>query len=429
MPISNDMMMQISQLLGNSCGWSLKPADHKRITTAIKALCANQAFNESDFFAQLLVNESLQQQIVDELVIPETYFFRYSKSFDHLREQASQWLLENKTGMLRIASIPSATGEECYSIAMILHDAGIPLERFSVDAIDVSALLIERAKQGIYSRHCLRRHPLVEQSKYFDEVSGGLQVKVEIRDRVNFMQGNVKALPAAFFQTKYPIVFCRNLLIYLTNDVRMMLFRQLKSMLTHDGELFAGPAEVSFFLQQGMQPVDKTQVFSLQFLSPGLTTTRPNKTKALTRLVKTGVAAKPAQPRPFTNENKRKSLKVGDQTSNKARVPDVAESVEKSNDAVLIEVRQLADSGDLTAAYRMNELLLKKNKSVPAFLLQGEILLAMERLSESIQAMKKVLYLEPDNEDALSHLVLMCKRKGHLADATRYQQSLNGCRG
>jgi len=425
MQISNDMMMRISQLLGNSCGWALTPADYKRVARVIKTVISRQALDEQDFFAELFMSEHLQQQLVDELVIPETYFFRYSQSFDHLRELAAQWLLKNKTGMLRVASIPSATGEESYSIAIILRDAGIPLERFSVDAVDLSAPLIERAKQGVYSRHCLRRHPLVEQSKYFDEVSGGLQVKAEIRARVNFMQGNVRALPSAFFQSKYPIVFCRNLLIYLTDDVRRVLFRQLKAMLTLDGELFVGSAEMSFFLQQGMQPVDVSQVFLLQFPSPGSTTNKQGKTKALSRLVKTGVMAKPAEPKSITIENKRQSLKA----ANRVQLLDVAKSVEKSNDDVLIEIRKLADCGDLTAAYRMSELLLKKDKSVSVFLLQGEILLAMERLPESIQAMKKVLYLEPDNENALSHLVLMCKRKGNLAEATRYQQSLNGSRG
>jgi len=422
MQISNDMMMQISLLLGNSCGWNLTPADHKRVTKAIKDVRSRQALDNQSFFSDLFVNEQLQRQLVDELVIPETYFFRYSQSFEHLRELAAQWLLKNDSGVLRVASIPSATGEECYSIAMILHDAGIPLERFSVDAVDVSAPLIERAKLGIYSRNCLRRHPLVEQTKYFDEVSGGLQVKAEIRDRVNFMQGNVKKLPAAFSPSNYPIVFCRNLLIYLTDDVRSALFKQLKTMLKRGGLLFVGPVEVTFFLQQGMEAVDKSQVFLVKFPSAGSAVRKPAQIKPIGSLGKLKSTAKPTKPESFKTEIQRKKAQ-----NNQPKLESLSFKDEKPKE-LLIEIRQLADSGDLTSAYRMTEELLKKEKSVTGFLLQGEILLAMGRLPESIQAMKKVLYMEHSNKDALSHLVLICRRNGDLKEASRYQQCLEGAR-
>ena len=97
------------------------------------------------------------QELIEAVIVPETWFFRDREAFAALaRLVYEEWLGAHATGVLRVLSLPCSTGEEPYSAAMALLDAGWPAERFRVDALDISAHALAAARRGVYGRNSFR---------------------------------------------------------------------------------------------------------------------------------------------------------------------------------------------------------------------------------------------------------------------------------
>ena len=98
-----------------------------------------------------------QQALIEAVIVPETWFFRYPESFATLAKLASKRLAAiNNMRALRILSLPCSTGEEPYSIAMALLDAGLKPHQFKVDGMDVSPLSVEKARRALYGKNSFR---------------------------------------------------------------------------------------------------------------------------------------------------------------------------------------------------------------------------------------------------------------------------------
>ena len=110
-----------------------------------------------DYAARVADSEAEQQALIEEVVVPESWFFRDERPFrwlaDHVR---ARWVADPRRPPLRALSIPCAGGQEPYSIAITLLDAGLPARRLRIDAVDVSARLLEVARRGVYSANAFR---------------------------------------------------------------------------------------------------------------------------------------------------------------------------------------------------------------------------------------------------------------------------------
>ncbi|NEM13145.1 MAG: chemotaxis protein CheR, partial [Xanthomonas perforans] len=113
--------------------------------------------NEDAYWLKVHNCASEQQALVEAVVVPETWFFRYPESFVALvnlaRERSTQLAGARP---LRILSLPCSTGEEPYSIAMALLDAGLPGDGFRIDAMDISEVNLQRAERALYGRNSFR---------------------------------------------------------------------------------------------------------------------------------------------------------------------------------------------------------------------------------------------------------------------------------
>jgi chemotaxis protein methyltransferase WspC len=195
------------------------------------------------------------------VIVPETWFFRYPESFATLAKLASKRLAEiNNLRALRILSLPCSTGEEPYSIAMALLDAGLQPHQFKVEGMDVSPLSVERpgVRCMARTRFAVRIWPsatgISPQNDGFASVTGCGPGAPAGRQRA---RSGVARQRAA-----YDFVFCRNLLIYFDQPTQQQVFEVLKRLTHVDGVLFIGPAEGSLLGRLGMRSIGMPQSFA-----------------------------------------------------------------------------------------------------------------------------------------------------------------------
>lgn len=129
-----------------------------------RSICGS--INLNDYF-QLLQNSKQEfDELVELIVVPETWFFRDGQPYNAIASYVrSQWLNKSHIGKLRLLSIPCSTGEEPYSLAMTLLDLGLLPNQFNIDAVDISKKSLAKAKKGIYGRHSFRRDNLEFQTR------------------------------------------------------------------------------------------------------------------------------------------------------------------------------------------------------------------------------------------------------------------------
>ncbi len=132
----------------------------------------------------------------------------------------NEWMPAHPNSTLRILSVPCATGEEPYSIAMALMDSGLPATRFRIDAVDVSLRVLDHARRGIYGRNSFRGADLPFRDRYFRQVENGHLLSEIVRERVDFRQGNLLAHDFASHEGLYDYIFCRNVLIYFDGEAQ-----------------------------------------------------------------------------------------------------------------------------------------------------------------------------------------------------------------
>lgn len=183
--------------------------------------------------------------LADRLVVAETWFFRGGGLFAELARQVAGWQPAPQAGRpFRALSLPCSSGEEPYSLAIALLEAGVPPERWTVDGIDLSPRLIEAARRGEYREFSFRQTDPALRERYFRPVGDRWELSARVRGLVRFRVGNLlgSAL-AADVSGPYDLVLCRNLLIYLTPAARRQALDALQRLLTRGGLLAVGHAE------------------------------------------------------------------------------------------------------------------------------------------------------------------------------------------
>ncbi len=186
-------------------------------------------------------------ELVELLVVPETWFFRGSATYEFLgsfaREARHRW---NPGMPLRILSAPCSTGEEPYSIVMALLAEGWPLEALQVEGIDLSRRALSTAATAAYSGRAFRETtPLASTCRTRHFRSDGTREWLEprIRDVVRWRQANLMNPIFLPDSAPFDIVFCRNVLIYLHDEARQRVRDHLHRVLRPGGLLFLGHAD------------------------------------------------------------------------------------------------------------------------------------------------------------------------------------------
>lgn len=201
---------------------------------------------------------SLAVEVVEAMTTNETFFFRDKIPFDHLRDVMLPALAAARARQkrIRIWCTAAASGQEPYSIAMVIRGMSAQLRGLTIEilATDISGAVLERAKAGLYSQFEVQRGvPIQLLVRYFSKVGENWQIAPEIREMVQFRPLNLlhdfKPLG------RFDVVFCRNVLIYFDQPTKVAVLERLARQMPEDGYLVLGAAETVVGLSEAFRPL------------------------------------------------------------------------------------------------------------------------------------------------------------------------------
>ncbi|HVW72103.1 MAG TPA: protein-glutamate O-methyltransferase [Rhizomicrobium sp.] len=194
---------------------------------------------------------AVKSKVVDAMTTNETSFFRDNHPFDTLRQAVIPGLIERRaaTRTLRIWSAACSTGQEPYSLAMMMRDNFPILAGWKVEIIatDLSPTVLDRAREGVYSTFEVQRGlPIQMLVRHFDQEEPNWRIKREIRQTISFRPLNLLEDFSALGQ--FDIVLCRNVLIYFDQPTKTRILGGITRRMASDGALLLGGAESVFGL-------------------------------------------------------------------------------------------------------------------------------------------------------------------------------------
>lgn len=215
--------------------------------------------------------DELKLKIIDALTINETLFFRDVHTFDTLKDNIIPGIIAKKTNdkRLNIWCAASSSGQEPYTIAMILKEHAAPLKDWTINFIasDISEKMLERAKAGIYNQLEVNRGlPLPYLVKYFEKSGSNWQIKKEIRDMVKYQKIN---LMNPWLLPTMDLIFMRNVLIYFNLETKKNIFERVEKILHPTGYLFLGGAETTLGVGNEFERIGINRVSCYQLKKGG----------------------------------------------------------------------------------------------------------------------------------------------------------------
>jgi chemotaxis protein methyltransferase WspC len=372
---------------------------------------ASKALTADEYWHTLLGSQDEQQALIEAVIVPETWFFRYPESFATLAKLATKRLNDiNNMRALRILSLPCSTGEEPYSIAMALLDAGLQPHQFKVEGMDVSPLSVEKARRALYGKNSFRGQDIAFRDRHFTaEGEEGYRLSGRVLEQVRLQVGNLLDPTLLANELPYDFVFCRNLLIYFDQPTQQQVFEVLKRLTHVDGVLFIGPAEGSLLGRLGMRSIGIPQSFAFSRQSapePAPIATFVPTPLPVHQPVRS-VTPPPVRSRPFAPV---------------APLPVVTKVANPDTAALLANIAALANEGKSAEARAACDSYLRSHEPVAqVFYWLGLLSDVAGRVLEAQGFYRKALYLDPQHPDALMHLAALLQSLGDTAGARRLQ--------
>ena len=357
------------------------------------------------YWQQLKDSEEELQELIEAIVIPETWFFRDAEAFAALvRLVGKEWLPKHAEGTLRMLSLPCSTGEEPFSMAMALLGGGFPPQRFHIDAIDISTRAIACAREGVYGKNSFRSKDLSFRDRYFERIERGYCLSPSVRGQVHLRHGNLLSAGWLDGAHSYDVIFCRNVLIYFDQVTQRRAIDVLRRLLTVSGLLFVGPSETALLLEQGFVSVGIPLAFA--FRPEGSSLPRPRiRQKPAPAVAAVRVAAKLPRPAPVARPQSKEIT---------------AEKATAETEHWIEQARHLANQGKLAEALKCCEQNMRgQAASADTFHLMGLLHDAAGRVHEAAGHYRKALYLDPQHAEALVHLAVALQKEGDERGAQR----------
>lgn len=212
----------------------------RQMKRRIESLMVRKGYhNFEDYFRAMKKDSELLRSFVSYLTINVSEFYRNPGQWEVFEKQIIPYLREGYGNKLNIWSAACSTGDEPYTIAMILAKY-LPLKQVQILATDIDDDVLHFAKEGFYSKRSLERLPKDLLEKNFTQKDNGYQISNEIKSCVEFKKHNL--LEDTYPGGKHMIV-CRNVVIYFTDEAKNLVYQNFHKSLVNGGMLFIGSTE------------------------------------------------------------------------------------------------------------------------------------------------------------------------------------------
>jgi len=421
------------------------------IRRAVRLRMLSLGIDDVQTFVRLVETDKTERdRLVEEVVVAESWFFRDHQVYDHLRRFVAARITARPGDPVRILSAPCAAGEEPYSIAMSLLDSGLQPEQFRIDAIDISRVALSKAKTARYSPNAFRNADSGFRDRWFRMDGGSAVLDESVSRCISFAWANI--LEESFVtgaidsgRAPYDVVFCRNLLIYLTPDARAAVERSIDRLLREDGIVVLGAAEPAIL--QGNWVADSAgSTFTLR---RGASGEKPRWTSL------TGRSALPAPRRPPpifpppSTAPARPAPAPPPPQARPSRFPPPADppaplgppsksatsadlrcedsgggSAQQSVSLILVDINALANARRFSEAIALCETAQRDiGPSAELYFIAGIMHQTSGSLAIAEDCFHKTLYVDASHDEALLALSLLAEQRGDAGQAAQYRRS------
>jgi chemotaxis protein methyltransferase WspC len=382
------------------------------VERALRTRLAVCGLDEEAYWEHVRGSELETQELIEALVVPETWFFRDRNAFDALTREVLPSLRKTQPDrVLNILSLPCATGEEPFSIAMALLDAGFAADGFQIDACDISLRAIAFAQAATYGRNSFRGNELGFRGRKFDQTASGYRLHDDVRRKVRFAQANVLLDSSFAIGRQYDVIFCRNMLIYFDRRNQQRAVQALARLLASQGILFIGASESAPLLSNGF--VSARLPGACAFRKAADAVAR----KSAPSIAQSPVAAPTRTVVPLQPRRTRSNAGSGVESPPAVGVGEPAICAAINQDWIAA-AQQLADRGELAAAMQLCDRNLNAaGPCAQAFYLKALLHDAFGQSTDAIAHYRKALYLDPSHQDALVHLGAALLKAGDTSSA------------
>ena len=247
--MKEDDFLFYKSLLQEKSGLFLTPEKTYLLSTRLTPLSKTLGYASLEEYTRFLRHagdQAAHDIVIQAMTTNETSFFRDIKPFQLLRSKLLPWAMDRRKGKkaLRIWSAACSTGQEAYSIAMILRELGEQTEEWNLEILgtDIADSVLQQAQSGIFNNFEIQRGLSMPQIvRNFTQAGNMWTVKDELRRFVRFRKFNLLDSPSRL--GAFDIIFCRNVLIYFDQETKLQVLRSLYMALPDDGILLLGSCE------------------------------------------------------------------------------------------------------------------------------------------------------------------------------------------
>ena len=458
-PISDNLISRLSEFVNSQTGLYFPQEKWRDLRRNISAAAPDLGFGDTNACIEWLLSSRLTQEqkdtLVGHLTIGETFFFRDKFIFQALKERIlPAWLGSHEVIKKEIAfwSAACCTGEEPYSIAMLINQ--IPAFRgwkVKIIGTDINTRFLQKARKGVYTRWSFRDTPDAILKGYFKKRGkDNFEISPAIRKMVSFSRHNLveRGYPPDFDghldeQGKADVIFCRNVLMYLSPDMREKVIRRLTGYLNEGGWFIVSPSETSFVQTPGLNPVR----FSGAILHRKGSLSTPLPARPVVPVYQRKTLGPKPTPSLLTlpkrkkrKEPKRDLFQEALTLYEKCRYEEAAEKLDrllsdgKMGDNVPLVPEQMAllakayaNMGKLDEARKWCEQAVQTEKLHPDYrYLLATIYQEQGLVEEPIESLRHAIYLDPELVMAYYLLGHLTKQQGKLGETKKYFRNTLG---
>ncbi len=227
----------------------LMPVVRRRKLDSIEALVAKLRMGN---------DPSLETEVMEVMTTNESFFFRDTRPFDQFRDVVLPELMVRRAQKrrIRVWSAACSSGQEPYSLAMLLKEMGSALAGWTVEivATDISEEILAKARQGVYTQFEVQRGlPIQLLMKYFSQTDQGWKIDPALGASISFRPFNLLDSMAGL--GTFDVVYCRNVLIYFDQPTKTQVLERIRKQMADDGYLFLGGAETVLGICDAFKPL------------------------------------------------------------------------------------------------------------------------------------------------------------------------------